>query len=192
MEASYDTKEGIAKSIGSLEELAKLLTKRRYGYFWKDEELKEFFILGRYRLDKRGNIDRLTGKIPKEIFPDFPDVMTSEDLIDYIENNPGGITRDDFKYGTFKYESMVIESGLKCPSCGLVWDISNVHEALIYRNCEWISLDNFVGQTLDEVIKKLNEKHDGIYDFGPSDHGDGEVIAQPNQSLLTSIIRLSH
>jgi hypothetical protein len=192
MEANYDTKEGITKSIGSLEELAKLLSERRHGHFWKDEELNEFFILGRYRLDSRGNIDRLTRKIPKEIFPDIPDVMTVEEFAAHIENHPGEITKDDLKYNTFKYESMVIEPGLKCPSCGLVWDISNVHEAEIYRNCEWISLNDFVGQTLDEVIESLNKKHDGIYDFGPSDHRDGEAIAQSNQSLWTSIIRLSH
>jgi hypothetical protein len=192
MEANYDTKEGITKSIGSLEELAKLLYDRHHGYLWKDEELNEFFILGRYRLDSRGNIDRLTRKIPKEIFPDIPDVMTVEEFIVYIENNPGEITKDDFKYNTLGYESMVIKPGLKCSSCGLVWDISNVHEAEIYRNCEWISLNDFVGLTLGDVIKVLNKKRDGIYSFGPSDHHDGESIAQSGQSLWTSIIRLSH
>ncbi len=192
MEANYDTKEGVTKSIGSLEELVKLLSERNHGYLWKDEELNEFFILGRYRLDNRGNIDRLTRKIPKEIFPDIPDVMTVEEFVAYIDNNPGEITKDDLKYNTFKYESMVIEPDLKCPSCGLAWDISNVHEAEIYRNCEWIPLNDFVGQTLDEVIDMLNKKRDGIYDFGPSDHRDGEAIAQADQSLWTSIIRLSH
>ena len=87
---------------------------------------------------------------------------------------------------------MVIEPGLKCSSCGLVWDIDNVHEVEIYRNCEWIPLNDFVGQTLDEVIEMLNKKRDGMYDFGPSDHRDGEAIAQSGQSLWTSIIRLSH
>lgn len=191
MEENYDTKERIIKSVGSLEELAKLLTEKHHAW-GRDEQLNEFFILGRYRLDNRGNIDRLTRKIPKEIFPDIPDVMTAEEFATYIENHPGEIKKDDLKYSTFKYESMVIEPGLKCPSCGLVWGISNAHEALIYRNCEWIPLDDFVGQTLDEVIESLNKKRDGIYSFGPSDHQDGEAIAQSGQALWTSIIRLSH
>ncbi len=191
MKANYDTKDYIINSIKSLEELAKLLSERRYADYL-DKELTEFFILGRYQLDNRGNINRLTRKIPKEIFPDIPDVMTREEFITYIKDHPEEIAKDDLKYNNFKYESMVMEPGLKCPSCGLIWDISNIHEAVIYRNCEWISLKDFVGQTLDEVIETLNKKRDGIYDFGPSDHRDGEAIAQANQSLWTSIIRLSH
>lgn len=210
MEADYNTKEGIAKSIGSLEELAKLLSERHHAW-GRDEELSEFFILGRYRLDNSGHMEKMAKKkplkiffntsmrkgifpdipMPKEIFPNIPDVMTKDEFIDYIEKHPGKLTKDDLRYHIV-YESMEIEPGLKCPSCGLVWDISNIHEAQISRGCKWLPLDDFVGKTLDEVIEALNKKRDGRYSFGPSDHRDEDYIAQPGQSLWTSIIRLSH
>lgn len=206
MEANYDTKEGIIKSLVSLEELAKLLSERCSAW-GRNEKLNEFFILGRYFLDNSGNLWRMnkgmpfeiflnTGVIPdiampKEAFPDIPDVMTEKELIDYIDNHPGKTTKD-YLICSVAYESMVIEPGLKCPSCGLVWDISNIHEAQIHRNCERIPLDEFAGKTLDEVIQALNEKHDGVYWFALSDYHDGDHIAQPGEVLWTSIVRLSH
>lgn len=84
--SSYDTAEGIAGFLGSLEGLNKLCELRREAL--KRTELGEFCILGRFFLDSRGNFGRIKDLIPAKLYrvnryapeKQCPRVMTESEL----------------------------------------------------------------------------------------------------------------
>ena len=177
---TYDTKKGIAKSLKSLEGLAALLLKRREAYF-RDEWLGVFVILGRYRLDDRGNIEKLETPI-KEAHPRVPNVLNSREFREYI-TCPGNLS----------YKQAIVAPGLQCSNCGLVWDINNLHEASVLQSCEDVLLDDFAGKTLSEVLDLHNQKRDGLYSFAPAEGmSDKEFIAKPGYSVRFAIVKLIH
>jgi hypothetical protein len=175
----YDTKNGITKSIKSLEGLAALLSKRREAYF-RNERLEVFVILGRYRLDNQGNIEKL--KLPrKDALSNIPNVLTFEEF-----------RRQAIGLG-ISYQDMVVAPGLHCPKCGLVWNINNLHEAMVFRTGEYVSLDDFNGKTLADVLDLHNKKNDGLYSFAPSEGApDKDFIAKPGYSVRFSVVKLMH
>jgi len=188
----YDTKERILKAINSLADLEKLLSERREASFYRDEDLEEYYILGRYKLSKDGQLEILRENILKDIFPNIPDVLNSAELINYFNLHPGEIKHYDLRYDIFECERVEIKSGLKCPVCNMVWDINNLHEAVVERNTSWLSMKDFVGLTVDEAIKKLDERLDGIYWPGPSNHHDPDYLMSANDMLWTSVVRFRH
>lgn len=180
-----DTKKGISGSLGTLEDVISLLSERRARYF-HDEQLHEFFILGRYLLDGKGEILKIV-PIPKDIFPDISNVLTKEEFKTLTGSDPDKIVN-----AKFHYESMVMVSNLKCSFCDISWTIDNIHEAIISRDCEDISLDAFVGKTIREVIEILNKDGGGIYSLAPADYHDYDFVVEPGYSMRLSIINLFH
>jgi|GEM_PF-628323 len=180
-----DTKEGISESLETLEDLMSLLSERRTRYF-HNEQLHEFFILGRYLLDGKGEALK-ADPVPKDIFPDIPNVLTKEEFKTLTGSDPDKII--DVK---FHYEDVVMAPNLKCPFCGTSWNIDNIHEAVISRECEDVSLEAFIGQTLREVLKTLNKTGDGIYRLAPADYHDEDFVIEPDYSMRLAVINVFH
>lgn len=180
-----DTKKGISGSLGTLEDVISLLSERRARYF-HDEYLHEFFILGRYLLDGRGEILKVN-PIPRDIFPDIPNVLTKGEFKTLTGSDPDKIVN-----AKFHYESMVMVPNLKCSFCDTGWTIDNIHEAVISRDCEDVSLDAFVGKTIREVIEILNKDGGGIYSLAPADYHDYDFVIESGYTMRLSIINLFH
>jgi len=160
----YDTKDGISRSIGSLESLLHLVYERHNAGYVRDERLNEFYLFGRFNLDCVGNCSKANSVIPKEIVPEIPDVLTREEFWDIMKEHE----KDDIPMLSFSmsFNGILGElplSGLKCKRCGRTWDIHNCFDTVIRESTEDFSLADFVGQTLGSVKIAFAQRDNAIY-----------------------------
>jgi hypothetical protein len=155
----YDTKKGIAKSLKSLEGLIRLINERYSAGYERKELLDEFYILGRYALDAAGNCSKASGVIPKEIWPDIPDVLTKNEFWAYIRKNAG----KDLMLSFSMNGGDLPLPGLKCAHCGMHWEIQNCHDTVVWHATEVFPLTEFVGKTLRDVKVEYEQSDDAIY-----------------------------
>ncbi len=92
----------------------------------------------------------------------------------------------------YKSKGVPIPPDLKCSVCGVVLSNHDFLTASINNDCKWIPLDDFVGLTVEEILKKLNERLDGIYSLGPADQPSYDYIAQPGNRLWVKIVKINH
>lgn len=159
----YDTKKGIAESLKSLEGLCRLVAERRTAGYEREERLNEFCILGRYNLDSCGNCLEATRRmpneiVPKEILPDIPDVLTSDEFWAYIQEKTG--KKDSWL--SFSMANLPLP-GLKCAKCGISWEIQNCHDNVVWRETEVLPLTDFIGKTLRDVKEAYGRRDDAVF-----------------------------
>jgi len=162
----YDTKKGVEESLKSLEKLNQLTAERHCAGYTQDEDLNQFIILGRYMLDSCGNCSRSTDTIPKEIWPNIPDVLTWEEFQEYKEECSKDLVKDvslSFSLG----DNGIPLPGLKCVECGEPWEIKNCHDTVVYHDTEVVSLADFVGKTLKEVKETFAKRDSAIFRMQP-------------------------
>ncbi len=159
----YDTREGVSKSLNSLEELTRLVRERQSAGYNRNERLNEFYILGRYVLDVCGNCAKAIGKIPKEFLPDIPDVLTREEFWAYIQEHAGEGLSLSFSIGG----NGLPLPGLKCAYCDMTWEIQNCHDTVVRHSTEVFLLSEFVGKTLQDVKFAYEQRNDAIYRMQP-------------------------
>lgn len=92
----------------------------------------------------------------------------------------------------YKSKGISIPPGFKCSVCGVVLSNHDFLETTTNSDCQRIPLDDFVGLTVGEILKKLNERLDGIYSLGPSDHPSYDYIARSGNRLHVSIVKIDH
>ena len=160
----YDTKEGIIKSLVSLEALCRLINLRHTAGYELEQRLNEFYILGRYSLDTCGNCAKASGTIPKEILPNIPDVLTRDEFWAYVKEQTA---KDDLMLSFSMNGGNLPLPNLKCGHCKKTWYISNCHDTVVWQKTEVFSLTEFVGKTLGEVKASYDQRNNAIYRMQP-------------------------
>ncbi|MDD5290290.1 MAG: hypothetical protein PHT40_03805 [Patescibacteria group bacterium] len=155
----YDTKNGIAESLKSLEGLNRLINERHTAGYERKERLNEFHILGRYALDTCGNCSKASEVIPKDFLPNIPDVLTQDESCAYIRKHAGKGFMLSF---TINGGDLPLP-GLKCAHCGTSWNIQNCHDTVVWHTTEVFPLTDFVGETLHSVKVVSRHWKDAIY-----------------------------
>lgn len=160
----YDTKEGVARSLGSLGELNQMLAKRRAAVKIGAVDLNEFLILGRFYLDAQGNCGKACDFVPKEQMPEIPDVLYKDEFWDYVkENAPAG----ENTWISFSLESGIPGKGILCPCCGQGWEVANCHDTVCYSELLALPLDEFVGKTFAQLKAAYLQRTDALYYLRP-------------------------
>jgi hypothetical protein len=163
--SQYDTKEGIAPFLTSLEGLNQIVAARHEAGYEHSEHLNEFVLLGRFRTDSCGNMDCFRpDAMPPEAYKEVPPVLTKEEF--HVFQKPRLLPTASWQVGS----SNLPTATAVCPVCGKGWDITNCH--LVEMNdvpLERFSLDEFIGKTLGEVITTIEQKPEATYAvFSPS------------------------
>jgi hypothetical protein len=157
----YDTKEGITKSITSLESLIDLIQERHSAGYDRQERLNEFYILGRYCFDTCGNCSKAEERIPKVLMPKIPDVLTRDEFWTYAKKHSIQMISFSMNGGNLPL------LGLKCPYCGKTWNIQNCHDTVVWDTTKVYPLIDFVGQTLGNVKAAYAKRDDAVYRMQP-------------------------
>jgi len=151
----YDTKEGIAKRMDSLEGLLEVVDERHTAGYVRGERMNEFFLLGNLYLDTCGNC----GKVNPKMTSEKPAVMTRDDFYASKEENEGDTI--SMNGGNLPLP------GLKCAHCGKTWDLSDCLDTVVRHETKTFPLAEFIGRTLFEVQIAYGEKDDAVYRMQP-------------------------
>lgn len=154
----YDSVGGIEKAMTSLEGFANLIQARHTAGYGRGERMNEYYVLGRYSLDSCGNCGKFSDWIPKEKFPNLPNVMQRTDFWAFMKVAAGDSVRAPISMG-----SDLPTDGVTCPICKQGWDIGNCHEVVTSHNTEVFPLADFVGRTLGEVRAAYSARTDAHY-----------------------------
>ncbi|NQT50144.1 hypothetical protein HQ571_05605 [Candidatus Kuenenbacteria bacterium] len=162
----YDRYEGIVTSLSRLPDLLRLVAERNRAYYDRGERLSEFYVMGRYFLDSCGNCGVAMGTIPKEKFPEIPNVLTNDEFWSYIKE------RQESESNTMMYSfamsgTALPEANVLCPVCGEGWTIENCHDLVSTHRTDTINLAEFVGQTLSEVKTAFAARTDASHWMQP-------------------------
>jgi hypothetical protein len=155
----YDIKTGISQSLTSLEGFNNLVEERHAAAYDRQERLNEFIILGRYSFDTCGNCAQAIDTIPKELIPDIPDVLTTDEFWVYVREHSDKEIQLSFTYNGGNLPL----PGLKCAHCGKTWKIKNCYDTVVRHTTEVYPLVDFVGQTLANVKMVYAQRNDAIY-----------------------------
>ncbi len=163
----YDTKAGITSRVKTLEGLHQVFDLRREAHYKRNETLTEFCVLGRWWLDRCGNAsmlgeDRFT-QIPKDKFPDIPDVLTGDEFWAYIhehDEDPEHFHLIQIHAGG-RYHTA--PAHLSCDVCGQGWQISNAHQCIRADERLNEKLEDWVGRPFAEFEASLDDRRDGDY-----------------------------
>lgn len=159
----YDTKAGIAGHLGSLQGLHVLIDARVEAGYRRKERLNEFVLFGRWALDTCGNIGRMMSDsmsfIPKDRFPDIPDVMTHEEFWAYIARHaPGeemGITM------AMMGPAIIAPWDVPCSVCGRKWSLADAFDIHYESRDRTAPLTDWVGKAFAEYKQSLKARQDG-------------------------------
>ena len=157
----YDTKEGIATMLDSLEHFCELSeTRRKVGL---NVRLNEFWLLGRFRTDSCGNLVLYKPSyFSDEVLPQIPKVLTSEEFHELYQQK--GMTEVKHRGGPMNHPSLPPPHVLD-PISGEGWTIDNCHDYYPVELTEDIDLTSYAGKTFGEVLKILEARSDGVYSY---------------------------
>ena len=144
-----NSKPGVIKHVKSLEDFKKHLEERKFFCSKKGERLDEFFVLGYFYLDARGNCVKA-----KERIKGIPEVVTKEELREHVGHD---------SFPVFLKENNIPFNGLKCAHCQKEWTIEDCFDTVVRQSEEIISLDKFSGKTLAEVKAIFRKRTDAVY-----------------------------
>ena len=148
----FDDIIAVEKSLESLEKFISLIKTRRVFYKKTGEELYEFVVFGKYKLDKVGNISEIhkhTGNTYLDIV-EMPDVCTFQQFIK--------------KFQTFYMSPLELPKGNeKCFLCGEKFVIEDLKEDKIivfqHSKCHLSCVQEH--KKLKEEDKKISKKSSG-------------------------------
>jgi hypothetical protein len=164
---AYDTKEGIAASLDSYEQLYALFRERHRAGYERHERLQEFVILGRFSADALGNwwTMRFERPLPPTFAAALPPVMSPTEFHAALAQ----LGRDGILYSAGSSTGplgSLPPPQMTCAHCGLAgWTVENCHESEADSGFDddSLSLEPYVGKTLTEVQAALDSRTDGIY-----------------------------
>lgn len=151
----YDDKEVIERHLCSLSGLHMVLNARCNAWYQFEERLSEYYVLGRFWLDSCGNCMKAIGYVPKEEFPDMPDVLTKDEF--EFWRLLGNERMVSFRM------SDIPDNHIECPFCGKSWELHNCHDTVRIASTEVYPLDEFAGKTLGEVKAAYAARTDAKY-----------------------------
>lgn len=160
LELWYDTKEGISKSIETLDGLNSLITERNIAAGQRSERLNEFYVLGAFHLDSEGGCLVISEKrVWGDYFDDIPKVLENRAFWEYIGDS---YYRYDVDHRSFSsMTDNLPTSSLRCPHCNNGWSIDNYRDVSIKDDIKKVLLSDYLGKTLREVKDELKKK-DGV------------------------------
>jgi hypothetical protein len=109
----YDSKEGIAEAIKTLEGFDELRALRRKAHYQDGKTLRPFVVLGRWSLDNCGNC--MGAKEPFNVDP----VLTIDEFFEAIGKD---------KSVGFGMPTSIPSTRDVCPVCNRSWSIVNIHD----------------------------------------------------------------
>lgn len=160
----YDTKEGIASQLTSLEGLIQVLEAR--GEATHNDEtkrLQEFVVLGHTRLDQFGQVWQAKRPISKEEYPDLSNVMTYDEFKEFLSRHER--LKDSFIWIMGGHSGCIPSNHLLCAECNVGWTIENCHDTYCTHKFAQKPLAEFGGKTLREVKAHFKSQTDAIYVF---------------------------
>ncbi len=155
----YDTKEGIAESIGSLEDFNNLIRERHAAGYERQERLSEFVIFGYYYLENSGNCLMAEDRFFRGTLVGVPDILTKDEFWKYVRHHVVNVFSIGYSYDDGK----VPIPDLRCSFCGKTWTIENCHDTVVRDEKLIVTLSDFIGMTLREVKTAYFERRDAIY-----------------------------
>jgi hypothetical protein len=145
--AVYNTKDGLATMLGSLDRLKALQVERRAAGYVRQERMEEFVLLGRFHLDTCGNFSFAAFDVLRpEAYAVVPPVLTKAEYEVFAK-----------QYARPDLDSYVLESALPpphavCVACGIGWSLVDCHSAVRNTQVHSVqSLDAYAGRTLGEA-----------------------------------------
>lgn len=153
--SSFDTIDGIEKSLSNLSDLNEMLNNRRlFHKAYENERLNEFMIFGRFWLDQFGQVMSVARN--EKLLYSYSIV---ENYNDFCENN------DSFTLTTNGYD--IPEANSVCPCCGRPFTIDDImkYEPCIYKDGKYyhyhcqrkyrslMEVDKLTRQLMDIVYK---------------------------------------
>ncbi len=173
----YDTAEGIREHLGSLDDLRQLLDTRREASRFRNEDLNEWCLLGRFTLNCVGSIGLYDSVIPAEVDPLIPDVLHDTDLRYHMNRKLKDI---DF---VICYSDVAIPNSSSCCSeCHEGWTVRSAHDVSCEVKSDVVLLNDFTGQTINDVNEDLKKRRTR----------DGERIFNPKSWLVRSPYATDH
>lgn len=156
--SSYDSIEGITRSLKHYPHFHEMLAARRSAYQEKGEELNSFIVLKAFALDRFGQLGKLRPS-PKEVFKNLPEVMDIQDFYERIKGT-------DFAVSGFCIVNAPVylpPLNIKCAGCDKYYDTSDCHDVSVWRTAG-VGFDfdtsDFVGRQLWEFRRWLQNDHD--------------------------------
>jgi len=150
---NVDTKEGIEKSLVSLEAFNEMIDRRRKAGYEDHMHLQEFYIFGgRFHLDTCGNVMKA-----ETSFPSFENVLTRDEFNFRLK-----IIGHKTPIG-YSSNSEIPPAGKICPICKREWTIENFTEAILVSSSITVNLKDFVGKTLKQVRLIYKQKPEALY-----------------------------
>jgi len=156
----YDTMDGIAEALGSLESFNNLISERHAAGYNRRERLSEYFVFGRYSLDTCGNCGTISGEAPKDEIPGFPDVLPREEFYQYLTRHS---TRPQAGCFSIVLGNDIPRHDLVCPVCTKGWAIENCHDAVAVHETKDMILATDEGRTLRELKAGRKARTDAVY-----------------------------
>jgi hypothetical protein len=143
---TYDTLEGIGVYLKDLKGFHGLVEARKKAKE-RGEELKSFYVLRKFTLDKFAQVDKLIGfeSLPEEIKKDFPDIVTASKVEEEFRSNP------NLNLQILITPVYIPKYKQRCAHCKKEYDISDFDDVYVTKKEEKVLLDRFVGRQLWEV-----------------------------------------
>lgn len=164
----YDNIEGIQKAIETLDGFNCLLEERYKAGYEREEELRDFVILGRFKLDSCGNIGVATNQNDPRFVVPKEKVLTLDEYLNFVESQVQIDSRLGNVLATFSFgNNSIPPAKVVCPVCHKPWSTDNCHEVIILddRHGKTIDLKDFVGQSLQSVHNFYALNTDGEYNI---------------------------
>jgi hypothetical protein len=159
---AINTKEGIRKNLGSLNDFTELVQRRRDYYRKHDIHLDVFYVLdGLFHLDQCGNINTECkswgdGLVSERIRKNYlPPVLTMLEFHQELDK-----LGDDTSY-SYSHGSDLPPHDLVCPYCGKGWTMLNISDVKFQDSSEGFSLDgrnfSYVGFPVKDVTENFSK-----------------------------------
>lgn len=155
----YNDSASITKRVITLQDFHDLVSARRDAGHNRRERLEWFILLGRFVLDRSGNVGKVNGEyVPADAHPNFPRVMNEQEFDRFRQDQ--GTGGRHFNYGA---GNVLPPHHVTCPGCGQRWAIETCHQMKRHSRDKNIELDPFIGQTLGDVKRALRARTDALY-----------------------------
>src|SRR5690606_34566488 len=103
----------------------RLIEIRHQAFTLRQEELKEFVLLGRYWLTRTGGcgiaIDGVDYQVPKDVAPSIPDVLETSDFSAFMSSN--GFPALHTAWALTHDVTVIAPADIACAGCGHSWEL---------------------------------------------------------------------
>lgn len=154
----YDSKRGIASFLTDLASFNELVRLRSEAGYARHERLNDFYLFGRWSFDSCGNLGTIKEFVPKEHFPEIPDVLTKDEFWASLKH----LGQEHLSI-TVSFDGSIPPVRVICAECGKPWNIRNCHDFVTRRNIVEMPLADFVGMSVKEVRDHLSARTDAVY-----------------------------